>query len=33
LPTYKTWAEGQTDDNSFVKGIEYLVKVGLIQVT
>ena len=27
------WAEGQIDDNSFVKGIEYLVKVGLIQVT
>ena len=27
------WAEGQIDDNSFVKGIEYLVKVGIIQVT
>lgn len=27
------WAEGQIDDNSFVKGIEYLVKVGLISVT
>jgi len=26
------WAEGQIDDNSFVKGIEYLVKVGIIQV-
>ena len=27
------WAEGQIDDNSFVKGIEYLVKVGIIQVS
>ena len=27
------WAEGQIDDNSFVKGIEYLVKVGIIKVT
>ena len=26
------WAEGQIDDNSFVQGIEYLVKVGIIQV-
>ena len=25
------WAEGQIDDNAFVKGIEYLVKVGIIQ--
>mgnify|MGYP003301033948 FL=1 len=27
------WAEGQIDDNSFVQGIEYLVKVGIIQVS
>ena len=27
------WAEGQIDDNSFVQGIEYLVKVGIIKVT
>ena len=26
------WAEGQIDDNSFVQGIEYLVKVGIIKV-
>tara|TARA_Y100001934_G_C12257759_1_gene728388 strand:- start:83 stop:1273 length:1191 start_codon:yes stop_codon:yes gene_type:complete len=26
------WAEGQIDDNSFVKGIEYMVKVGIIEV-
>ena len=24
------WAEGQIDDNTFVQGIEYLVKVGII---
>ena len=26
------WAQGEIDDNSFVKGIEFLVKVGVIQV-
>ena len=26
------WADGQIDDNSFVSGIQYLVKVGIIQV-
>ena len=26
------WAEGQIDDNAFVQGIEYLVKLGIIQV-
>ena len=24
------WAEGQIDDNTFVSGIQYLVKVGII---
>ena len=27
------WAEGQIDDSAFVQGIEYLVKIGIIQVT
>ena len=27
------WAEGTIDDDSFVQGIEYLVNVGIIQVT
>ena len=27
------WAEGQIDDSSFVKGIQFLVKVGIIQVS
>jgi len=26
------WAEGQIDDNSFVLGIQYLIKVGIIIV-
>ena len=26
------WADGQIDDNSFVSGIQYLVKAGIIQV-
>ena len=26
------WADGQIDDNSFVSGIQYLVKVGIIKV-
>ena len=26
------WAEGQIDDSSFVKGIQFMVKVGIIQV-
>ena len=27
------WADGQIDDNSFVQGIEYLVKLGIIRVS
>ena len=27
------WAEGQIDDSAFIQGIEYLVKIGIIQVT
>jgi len=27
------WADGQIDDNSFVSGIQYLVKVGIIKVS
>jgi len=27
------WAEGQIDDNAFVSGIQYLIKVGIIVVT
>ena len=26
------WADGQIDDNSFVSGIQYLIKVGIIIV-
>ena len=26
------WADGQIDDNSFVSGIQYLVKAGIIRV-
>ena len=26
------WADGTIDDNSFVSGIQYLIKVGIIQV-
>ena len=26
------WADGQIDDNSFVLGIQYLIKVGIIIV-
>ena len=26
------WADGVIDDSSFVSGIQYLVKVGIIQV-
>ena len=29
----KWWADGQIDDNSFVQGIQFLVKVGIIQVS
>ena len=27
------WADGQIDDNAFVSGIQYLVKVGIIKVS
>ena len=27
------WADGQIDDNTFVSGIQYLVKVGIIKVS
>ena len=27
------WAEGQIDDNTFVSGIQHLVKVGIIKVS
>ena len=27
------WAEGQIDDNTFISGIQYLIKVGIIVVT
>ena len=27
------WAKGQIDDNAFVSGIQYLVKVGIIKVS
>ena len=27
------WADDQIDDASFVQGIEYLIKVGIIQVS
>ena len=26
------WADGTIDDNSFVSGIQYLIKVGIIKV-
>ena len=27
------WAEGQIDDETFVSGIQYLIKVGVIKVS
>ena len=27
------WSDGQIDDNTFVSGIQYLVKVGIIKVS
>ena len=27
------WAEGQIDDETFVSGIQYLIKVGIIKVS
>ena len=27
------WAEGEIDDKTFVSGIQYLVKIGIIKVT
>ena len=26
------WAEGQIDENSFIQGIQHLIKIGLIKV-
>jgi len=27
------WADGQIDDNSFVQGIQFMIKVGLMKIS
>lgn len=29
----KWWADGQISDNDFVKGIEFLIKIGIIRIS